>query len=713
MTFLNASLLAGTALIAVPIILHLIMRRKPTLLEFPALRFVQNRHDANQRRLRLRHLLLLLLRAGAIALLAFALARPSVQFGGALGSQEAPVAAALVFDAAPHMDYRYQNQTRLQAAKDLGTWLLMQLPQESQIAVLDTRIGSGAFQVDRSAARHSIERLEIVPNSQPLSSALDGALSLLKQSELARKEIYIFSDLSRGAWPPEQAAIVQERLKEFPGVGIYIIDVGLADPINYALGELRLSREVLTNRGSLSIGTEISALGAGGERTVELYLLDANGKPQKRSVESADLTSGEARQIEFHLGALDVGALQGYVQVVGQDGLAADDTRYFSAEVKPPWRVLIAAPYPADSYALFLSEALAPEVFRKRAQARFDCEIVDLQDLAKTNLGDYAVVCLLDPTPLGPTTWQKLADFAAEGHGVAIFLGRNARPIDSFNTPQAQELLPGKLLRQARRPDGELHLSPRNLQHPILADFRAYSGSVPWEMFPVFRYWELDELHRGVGVVLPLSDGQPAVLERPLGAGRVLTMTTPVSDRPNQEPWNLLPVGEAWPFLILVNQMTSYLAGSSDEHLNYYTGQTAVLELDPHAQRATYLLTGPGDINYPLSADVERHRLVITVTEQPGNYRVRAGGEEGGFDRGLSVNLAPQQTQLERIGEKELAEFFSPNKIRIAKTKEQIDRDVSMGRVGRELFPSLILAVAIFLALEAVIANRFYRSAER
>ena len=37
MTFLNASLLAGTALIAVPIILHLIMRRKPTLFEFPAL----------------------------------------------------------------------------------------------------------------------------------------------------------------------------------------------------------------------------------------------------------------------------------------------------------------------------------------------------------------------------------------------------------------------------------------------------------------------------------------------------------------------------------------------------------------------------------------------------------------------------------------------------------------------------------------------------
>ena len=115
---------------------------RPTLLEFPALRFIQKRHDVNRRRLQLRHLLLLLLRAAAIALLAFALARPSVKLAGAVGSQEAPVAAALVFDAAPRMEYRHENQTRLEAARDLGLWLLAQLPEQSEIAVIDTRLGS-------------------------------------------------------------------------------------------------------------------------------------------------------------------------------------------------------------------------------------------------------------------------------------------------------------------------------------------------------------------------------------------------------------------------------------------------------------------------------------------------------------------------------------------------------------------------------------------
>ena len=52
MTFLNLSLLGGAALVVLPVVLHLIMRQKPQRLEFPALRFIQKRHEANRRRLR-------------------------------------------------------------------------------------------------------------------------------------------------------------------------------------------------------------------------------------------------------------------------------------------------------------------------------------------------------------------------------------------------------------------------------------------------------------------------------------------------------------------------------------------------------------------------------------------------------------------------------------------------------------------------------------
>ena len=53
--------------------------------------------------------------------------------------------------------------------------------------------------------------------------------------------------------------------------------------------------------------------------------------------------------------------------------------------------------------------------------------------------------------------------------------------------------------------------------------------------------------------------------------------------------------------------------------------------------------------------------------------------------------------------------MFGPVKFQLARTREQIDRDVSMGRVGRELFPPLILIVALVLGLEMLVANRFYK----
>src|SRR6188474_1576593 len=78
MAFVNLALLAGGISVAIPVVLHLMMRQKPRPMVFPALRFIQQRRIANQRRLQLRHWLLLALRCAAIGLVALALARPSV-----------------------------------------------------------------------------------------------------------------------------------------------------------------------------------------------------------------------------------------------------------------------------------------------------------------------------------------------------------------------------------------------------------------------------------------------------------------------------------------------------------------------------------------------------------------------------------------------------------------------------------------------------------
>ncbi len=78
MTLINSTLLLGMVLAVVPVILHLVMRAKPKRLEFPALRLLKARRPSNARRMQLRHLLLLLLRALLITVLVLAIARPSL-----------------------------------------------------------------------------------------------------------------------------------------------------------------------------------------------------------------------------------------------------------------------------------------------------------------------------------------------------------------------------------------------------------------------------------------------------------------------------------------------------------------------------------------------------------------------------------------------------------------------------------------------------------
>jgi hypothetical protein len=313
--FLNSALLPWTVLVVIPVILHLIMRQRPKLLEFPALRFIQKRHDTNQRRLRLRHLLLLLLRAGAIALLALAMARPSIKFSSRLGSQEAPVAAALIFDAAPRMQYKFDKQTRLEAAQEIGQWLLAQLPPESQIAVFDSGLTPQNFDADRGLSKQRIEKLEIAPNPKPLTQVLSEAAVLLKEkSSLPVKEIYVFTDLARASWRSDETAKMQESLHRLAGVSLYLIDVGAKEPSNLGLGDLRVDPQVVAAGATVKIETDVSSLGLEGQRKIELDLADLNGKAgemKNMSETIVTLKPGESQPVDFSLASLKPGVHQG------------------------------------------------------------------------------------------------------------------------------------------------------------------------------------------------------------------------------------------------------------------------------------------------------------------------------------------------------------------------------------------------------------------
>jgi hypothetical protein len=708
MGFLTPALLAGAALIAVPIVLHLVMRRQPRKLEFPALQFVRQRQQANRRRINLRHWFLLALRCALVAGLAIALARPTLKGSGLRGKEGAPLAVALVVDNSLRMQYVHQNQTRLQTATEMAQWLVNNFPEETQIAVVDLSRVSGGFVVDANTADSRLRTLPTENNPRPLEDAVREAVQLVSEREDHRQEVFLFSDLSRAALNEGALGAINEAMAEAPDVRLYLVDVGVEEARNMTLEPLALRHSTLSPGEPLRVRAQITATGMSETPLVELYLLDKSGQAVKRGQRIVQVDAEGAKEALFEIGDLPLGTHQGYVQLAATDPLQFDNTRYFTVEVRPPAKVLLLGERPGDT--LFLREALQPSLGQDSAPSRFDCEVGRYADAVDNDFTQYEAVCLLDPPPLSEPLWQSLVDYADGGGGVGIFLGHRARP-SGFNDAAAQTLLPGKLKVRSRH---ETYLRPRGLDHPALAGLRDYAEEIPWQMFPVWQYWQFD-LAGDTYTVCHFSNNQPALLERTVGRGRVLTLATPISDPlepKNRQPWNALPTGpEPWPFLALSNQLVGYLAQADGEGHAFLAGETVHLRLSPRQRVSSYVLHLPEGEPVRRTLPPGDDAIRIGTTSELGNYRVASGGETRKLDRGFSINASPEVSKLDRLAPEVITAALPAGQTEVARTLGDVQRYVDIGRSGRELFSWAIMLVVLVWGSEHLLANRFYREA--
>ena len=94
LTFLNGAFLIAAFAALLPIVIHLISRRRVETIDFSSLRFLKELERKRIRRVRLRQILLLIIRSLILLAAALALARPTLR--GPLargGSGRAPQAA--------------------------------------------------------------------------------------------------------------------------------------------------------------------------------------------------------------------------------------------------------------------------------------------------------------------------------------------------------------------------------------------------------------------------------------------------------------------------------------------------------------------------------------------------------------------------------------------------------------------------------------------
>jgi hypothetical protein len=329
-------------------------------------------------------------------------------------------------------------------------------------------------------------------------------------------------------------------------------------------------------------------------------------------------------------------------------------------------------------------------------------------DVSADTLAGYTVVALLNVAAPSPALASALERFVEDGGGLFISVGDR---VDTATWNQRMaKLLPQPLglIRTAaalpgQRPGETLddrpaeRLLPLDRRNPLLSVFPEQGEGLVSTRF--FKYMLLEPVRDTAArtVALRYESGAPALVEREVGKGRALLLTTTV-DR----DWTDLPIRAG--FLPLLRESLRHLVGAveDDSSATLLVGEPRLLTFTGDTQ--TLEITRPdGSVWIARREQAGRARsIAYDGTDQIGRYRVRAAGPDGAFvaetAQDFAVNLDPRESDPAR-----LAPEKRPDRIAVSSPGAKPPKH----RV--ELWHALSALLILAILLESILSVRWRR----
>lgn len=722
LSVVHLGLVAGVALAAIPVIIHMVMRQKPKHVIFPALRLLKARQKQTTRRLRIRQWALLASRMGVICLMALCLARPTCNTTAPLGESNVPAAIALVIDTSLSMQWTdARNRDRLTEAKELALKVVKQTPITSQIFLIDSAEPIETPAMSPATAESRIKSMTLKPNNRPLNASIEAGYRSVQKADRPRREVYVLTDLTTNSLeldkPIQRAVNADVEKQENTAVQIYVLRLNAPEQTNVGLRNVSFDSTAAVAGETLDIRLEITNQGPSTTRILELWL---DGR--KREQKAVELSANSDQEIFLRTPPLDQGRNglhQGEIRIRDEDPMPFDNTAYFTVNVKPPVRVLVVTDLEQD--ALFLTEALDP-VRGENAGALglsrpFRVEVLRIGQLAerlRATSDRPQVVIINNVATISEPLWTQLNLSVRSGLGLCVALGDRSKT-DAYSSPTARQILPGDPVELiVGKPSEAWSLIKPDQNHPIFAQYaeelRTELGTVP-----VFRYEKLAKSESGARQLLEVSDGGYALLERVFDnsvAGRVLQWSIPMARRPSssdQAAWTDFP--RSWSFVQVINRMAAYLANSTDDANMSEAGRDMSLAIDSSQGINSALVKGPNDRPGERRAiEPGENRLIISNLDTLGHWGVGFSGPNNlSVATGFSVNPSPGESQIRVLNTEQLDQVFGKGTYALAQDTDSLEKAVGLARVGVEFFPWLMMLLLVLLTLENYLANKFYR----
>ncbi|WP_116812709.1 vWA domain-containing protein [Steroidobacter cummioxidans] len=681
--FLAPALLLGLLAIGIPLWLHRVARANPTQHQFASLMLLEASETQRTAKRTLRYWLLLITRILLLIALVLAFAGPLLTDRMMPQPNANAQLHAILIDTSLSMQHRGRWERALAEAESV----IAELPSSDRVMLLtgsgqrvavvnpSTPAGNaGAVRASLQGLKPGIERLDY-------GFAMNTANSWLG-SPRPKVVLHLISDMQRSAAPlrfadlqlPAQTQLVMHDVSDGAAGNIYIASAGVLPLDTHSLQAtvgssftepqqrdviLRVDdKEVSRKTVALAAATAQPEIVAGEGGTAHEANLSMQPVSQPAHGNSTSFT-----KVTFNGLNLSAGAHRIEVVLEPGDELPQDD-RFFSViEQADPAALLISRDTEADDTAYFAAAIGALSAPRLKVEQR----VANAMDSG--GLGKYSLIVISDPSALSNAAARRIHSYVAAGGAALVTLGEGQEK----NDPLLGDLHSGEVKNRTGKV-GEVAGS-----HPVLRE------AADWNRVRFFRQRALQPTTDDQ-TLIALDDGTPLLMERTLGAGRMLILTVPVDRR-----WSDIAIHPL--FVHFIGAAASYLTQAEATTSNALVGSIVTTGLtaggggqifDPQGRRVLGLAQSTTD------------RL---IPDQAGFYEIR--GSEGA--RWLAVNVDTRESDLTPLPPDFIARWQA---LRAQEPTSAVASTPTPEVKPESLGPWLLWLAAILLLAETLLANR-------
>ncbi len=687
--YLNPLFLYGLGALSLPILIHLLFKKRRKRIRFSTLRFLKLVTRENARRMRVKQLLLLLLRLAVVALIVFAFARPFLRSEALAGL--GPGAKEVVFLIDRSYSMRALSEaggTKFERGFSYIVEMLDELKAGDRAAVVAFDDGPELVHEmtdDFGAVRGALARVAPGARTTNFAAALAFAQKVFDWDSARQKVVFLVSDLQVSGL----GELGEVQLRR--GVVLEVPDLTRSLG-NAAVGRLDAAGDFLLSESALVISAPVRDYSTKARSGTAQLVVGGEAAGERR----VELKGAGTATVEFEHTLETPGVYGASLALELEDALELDDRAYAAFDVRRGLRVLCVngtpsqIPYFRETH--YVETALNPYRFGKEPGATmFDPRVIRSDELASQRLAGYDAVVLANVDYVAAEAVAALEQYVRDGGGLMIFTGDRVSLIQ-YNRDLYKDgagLLPAAL----DPPTGTLldasvfwEITNFEREHYIFKPF----GDPAEGDLSVPRFHRIHRLGaiegEGVRALAFFNDGRPMLVQKNFGKGHVLLVPTSAD-----ADWTDMPKRKV--YLPFVHRAIGYLCGGEElapAESSFYVGEPA-----PLPAGVTKVLDPAGRV-----IELEDAR-VLRQTETPGLYTLHL---DDGSERALAVNVNTVESDLRAYSVAAFRKILAGEQDRAALAglgdDDLADRD--------EVWQYLFMALLVFLLAETWLANRTY-----